>query len=151
MRLLNTLLLTILSCGCTTVRPLSYMDFLRQMDDKFYESYVNGNSVDEAERALHVYLVRLNELQRHPDCPKDFEVDFSRSRGITEARLATLHKFLGNQEKADAFATEALTHLPDAQARTKQDVYEFAGRMDTLHKLKWKKEDTQQSAGEERR
>lgn len=135
-------LLCAIGFGCSLAQPKSYNEFLRQMDAQFAEVYVNG-TVREAEKALRVYLVRLDELKQHPECPKDFKIDFARSRGITEGRLAALHRFLGNTEKADAFAVAALTHLPDAQAKTRKELFAFVKRMDAKHKLKWKEKDTQ--------
>ncbi len=136
--------------GCSTVQPVSYSDFLRHMDDEFAESYVNG-SVSDAKKALHVYLARLDELQRHPDRPDNFEISFAISRGVTKARLAALQQFLGHTEKAKAFVAAALTHLPDPQATTEEDVYNLVERMDSHLNIRWKEETTQQESGHVRK
>lgn len=132
------MVLGLFSFGCLHTSLLSYSEQLRQMDTEVADAYVNG-SVDDAKKALQVYIVRLDKLQRHPDCPNDIETDFARSRGLTEGRLAALHKFLGNTEKANAFSTIALTHIPDTQAKTRDDIYDLVEKMDSGLGLKWKK------------
>jgi len=113
------------------------------MDAEFAEAYVDG-SQNDAIVALHVYLARLDELQRHPDCPKDFEKQVAISRGLTNARLASIQKARGHEEKAKAFVTIALTQFQDPQAITEEDVYKLVEKMDASLNIQWKQEITQQ-------
>lgn len=134
--------LAIMASGCQT-RQLSYTETLNRMDAEFAEAYVNGTQTD-AIVALRVFLAKLDELQRHPNCPADFERQFSISRGLTNARLASIQKARGHDEKAKAFITIALTQFEDPQATTEEDIYKLVDKMDAPLNLKWKQKDTQQ-------
>lgn len=126
-----------LCSGCSRSTAPSYSDLLDQADSEFADVYIDG-SVSDVKEALHVFLARLDELQRHPGCPPNQEIAFDISRGLTEARLANLHASLGNSEKAKAFTAAALTHMPDAQARTEEELFALVNRMDKRLNPKWK-------------
>jgi hypothetical protein len=141
-KLVCLVVLSLSMLGCSHSAAPSYSDRSMQIEKEFTQAYANG-SVAEVEKALHVYLHRLDEVERHPKFPEGKEVHLAFLRGLAEARLARLHKLLGHPQKEQAFVAVALTHVADANVNTEADLFEMVKRFDGERELKWKQEITQ--------